>query len=424
MTLELVVRTFLLLGLQLLGSPIVREFNSCSVISFNISWITFFLIGLRVYVFILAVSISTKEEVELRNKIFMNLHILILLLIVLFFVSRRIFSFYILLELSVIPIFIVIIGWGYQRERLGAARRLFFYTITASLPLLFRVIWFKENFCHSYFLRIDLRVKKSFYSQVLFFYGFITAFAVKLPIYLTHSWLPKAHVEAPVIGSIILAAILLKLGGYGLFLIIPLVFSSVRVKLLIAVSVIGLINVNILCIRLVDMKSIIAYSSVAHMRIVIFPLILGFSQGVWAAFLIMMAHGFVSSSLFFLRYVRYKRRHRRSLLFNKGILIWGWRFGLVWLLVLAFNIGVPPSTNFFRELIAIMTLVNYNWLNSVFIFVGVMAGAAYTLILYRSFSQGQHTLIQRSRSFTILEILVRFSHIIWALLLVSLLIIL
>lgn len=154
----------------------------------------------------------------------------------------------------------------------------------------------------------------------LFIFLAITAFLVKLPIYGVHMWLPKAHVEAPVGGSIVLAAVLLKLGGLGLLILLPLVYNYSGFILLSAVGLIGSIVVRLSCLRVADLKILIAYSSVAHIRYLVFRLSLGYQQILMGGLLIIIMHGFTSSGIFLLCYYLYVVRKSRSLFLNKGLL--------------------------------------------------------------------------------------------------------
>lgn len=202
-----------------------------------------------------------------RKTIFTGLVEASLFLLMLCFAIKSILTFYFYFEAVLIPIFLIVLGWGYQPERLRAAFYIFFYTITASLPLLLTIVFITGEIGTG---RIVLgRISRRSPSNILILM-LVMAFIVKFPIYFFHLWLPKAHVEAPVSGSMILAGVLLKLGGYGLFL--TMMFRVGRLasnRVLSVAAIVGAGMLAIMILRMADMKVAIAYSSVVHIRIVI-----------------------------------------------------------------------------------------------------------------------------------------------------------
>ena len=219
--------------------------------------------------------------------------------------------------MSLIPIFIIILGWGYQPERILASIVMFFYTISASLPLLLCLICLINS---AGSLNYSCILLSDFNRRAGISLFLVLGFLVKLPCFGFHLWLPKAHVEAPVIGSIILAGVLLKLGGFGLILSRLFILSGNIKILTLRAALIGGVLSRVLIISLSDIKVIIAYSSIVHMGIVVRMFLLGWAIGMWGCLLIIIRHGFTSSGMFYMANLIYLRSHSRSLILNKGLI--------------------------------------------------------------------------------------------------------
>lgn len=309
------------------------------------------------------------------------------LVLVLCFSSSNVIIFYVFFEISLIPTLLLILGWGYQPERLQAGTYIILYTVSASLPLLVVILWHcsNERTIHIQSLGILRRTTSSVLT--LFILG---AFLFKLPIYGAHLWLPKAHVEAPLAGSIILAGILLKLGGFGLFEIsvcFNLVLRSTSI-IICSLSLWGGLITAIICLRQVDVKALVAYSSVGHMRIVVTGFILGSSWGYFRAVATIVAHGLSSSALFCLAYFSYKKRHTRSIFYIKGILVAYPVLSLWWFLFCCINMACPPTLNLIGELIAVPVLWNHRGYLALIIGGLIFLGAAYNMFLYSRLNHG------------------------------------
>nr|YP_010735815.1 NADH dehydrogenase subunit 4 [Erianthus versicolor]WEL32780.1 NADH dehydrogenase subunit 4 [Erianthus versicolor] len=317
-------------------------------------------------------------------RFFLFVVLFLLLMLLLSFSSLSLFSFYLFFESSIIPTLFLIVGWGYQPERLQAGIYLVFYTLFASLPLLLLLVSIYYFTGLMYMpLFIDL------YSSYLFVYLFmIMAFFVKIPLFIFHIWLPKAHVEAPVSGSMILAGVLLKLGGYGLIRVMKFIsFSGTLFNyFFMCLCLMGGFFISLICLRQVDIKSLIAYSSVSHMSMVIGGLLTMTTLGVHGSLVLMVGHGLCSSGMFVLSNLVYERTGSRILLMNKGLMVLMPSFTLWWFLIMISNMAAPPSLNLMGELMLLMGIISWSWLLMIFLFLLSFMSALYTIYLY-SYSQ-------------------------------------
>lgn len=232
--------------------------------------------------------------------------------------------FYVSFEFRLLPISFIVIGWGYQPERATAYLFMFMYTVAGSLPLLLVILLFKSSRNRDFFSDIPYQMwlpGPTSPVSSLFFFFLILGFLIKFPIYGVHLWLPKAHVEAPVRGSIILAGLLLKLGGFGAYLLQPAVLNTSLLSMLTSYSLAGGVLTGVTCLRQVDIKVLIAYSSVVHLRVGVSTICLKTYSALVALVLILLAHGMSSPGLFFGAFVLYKHTHSRRLLLNSGVLV-------------------------------------------------------------------------------------------------------
>ena len=334
-------------------------------------------------IWLIMLMIIAQKRVNYKKLLLINM-IVLLVRLVFTFNTTNIIIFYFFFEWSLIPIFFIIIGWGYQPERLKASLSLFFYTLFASLPLLISIVII-INWSGSVKLRIIITQGMPNFLWTIT----VLAFLVKFPMYFVHLWLPKAHVEAPVSGSIILAGVLLKLGGYGIIRLIRVTNIRIISSQIIALALIGGGILGVLCIVQRDIKVVIAYSSVVHIALVIAGRLRLTKWGFEGVLIIILAHGVCSSGIFAAANIIYERRHSRRFFFNSGLLNRRAIFRIVWFVLIVANFGGPFTYNLLGEILLILNLSSLaiNSL-SVVLFLSFFS-AAYRLILYRSTNQGQ-----------------------------------
>nr|YP_010587739.1 NADH dehydrogenase subunit 4 [Chironomus kiiensis]UCS09399.1 NADH dehydrogenase subunit 4 [Chironomus kiiensis]WAB46348.1 NADH dehydrogenase subunit 4 [Chironomus kiiensis] len=356
-----------------------------SVMIFGMDVLSFGLILLSFWICALMVMSSSGVYFSKLNFNYFLFNIIFLLfMLLLTFSCMNLFLFYVFFESSLIPTLFLILGWGYQPERLQAGLYLLFYTLFASLPLLMALFYIMNNFYSLNFLFL----KEFNIDNFLLYLFLVFAFLVKMPMFLVHLWLPKAHVEAPVSGSMILAGVLLKLGGYGLIRVFSIIINiSLKLNIFwIVLSLVGGFLVSLICLRQIDLKSLVAYSSVAHMSLVIGGLMVLLSWGWGFSYSLMIAHGLCSSGLFYLVNLTYERLGSRSLLINKGMLNFMPSVAMWWFLLCSSNMAAPPSLNLMGEIGLLNSVLGWSQISMILLMLVSFFSAAYTLYLY-SFSQ-------------------------------------
>nr|YP_009648778.1 NADH dehydrogenase subunit 4 [Pseudohelice subquadrata]QCZ36096.1 NADH dehydrogenase subunit 4 [Pseudohelice subquadrata] len=384
-------------------------------LGFNLGmdYISYIMVYLSVWISFLVVIASERVKFTLNYpSMFVLVNLILLFSLILTFCSFNYLLFYISFEMSLIPTLILILGWGYQPERIQAGIYMFFYTLALSLPLLGSLLYL---YMSEYSLTMTLMgsVLELSWVNSLWYFSSVMAFLVKLPMYMFHLWLPKAHVEAPVAGSMILAGVLLKLGGYGLVRILYM-FQKISLNfswLWVSISLVGGVIVSLLCLRQVDIKSLIAYSSVVHMSMVLCGLMIFSWWGLMGAVVMMVGHGLCSSGLFCLANMAYERMGSRSLLVSKGLLNFMPSMGLWWFLFSVGNMAAPPTLNLFGGINLIISLMSWSSFSILSLMFLSFFSAAYTLYMY---SLSQHGVFLNSlyscSSGKVREYLVLFLH--------------
>nr|YP_009501874.1 NADH dehydrogenase subunit 4 [Aacanthocnema dobsoni]AWU48794.1 NADH dehydrogenase subunit 4 [Aacanthocnema dobsoni] len=322
--------------------------------------------------------------------------IILMFFLLLSFYSDTLINFYLGFEMSVFPVLLIIYGWGYQPDRLEAGFYIMMYTVFFSLPFLMGIFY--------------MEIIKGFNN--ILFYVYVMAFLVKLPMFGLHLWLPRAHVEAPVFGSMILAGIMLKLGGYGIikvsFLIGDYMYSYINIMLIF--SILGGVYLSCMCFVQSDMKMLVAYSSIVHMSIVLSGLFTFREMGLNGSIYLMVGHGFCSSGLFYLLGLNYNRSYTRSIYLNKGGLLLIPISTMWWFLFCSSNLSFPPCLNVAGELLLFVSILS--WSKSLYIYMGILGvlSSMYSIYLFSFTQQGYSTYYFSFKNFTLNEFLLLSLH--------------
>ncbi len=306
------------------------------------------------------------------------------------FTSLDLFLFYIFFEGTLVPMFLIIGIWG-GANRIYASYKFFLYTLLGSVLMLLAMLWMAQDAGTTSIPALKEHVFDARY-QPLLWLAFFASFAVKMPMWPVHTWLPDAHVQAPTAGSVILAGILLKLGGYGFILFnIPMfpLASQMFAPLVFALSVIAIVYTSLVAFRQTDIKKLIAYSSVAHMGFVTMGIFAGNDTGVQGAVFQMLSHGLISGALFLCVGVVYDRMHTREIAFYGGLtnrMPW---FAAIFLMFTMANVGLPGTSGFIGEILTMTGVYQVSTWAAFVAASGVILSAIYALTLYRNVMFGE-----------------------------------
>ena len=328
--------------------------------------------------------LASWNAIEKRLKEYMIAFLLLEVFMVGVFVSLDIVLFYVFFEAGLIPMFIIIGVWG-GKDRVYASYKFFLYTLLGSVLMLLAIMamyWQAGTTDITELLAYNFPV----HMQTWLWLAFFASFAVKMPMWPVHTWLPDAHVEAPTAGSVILAGILLKMGGYGfLRFSLPMfpLASYDFAPLIFTLSVVAIVYTSLVALMQEDMKKLIAYSSVAHMGFVTMGIFAGTTQGVAGGVFQMVSHGIVSGALFLCVGVVYDRLHTREISAYGGLVNNMPKYAVAFMVFTMANVGLPGTSGFVGEIMTLLGVFRANTWVAIFATTGVILSAAYALWLYR-----------------------------------------
>nr|YP_009990382.1 NADH dehydrogenase subunit 4 [Zeugopterus punctatus]QNM99554.1 NADH dehydrogenase subunit 4 [Zeugopterus punctatus] len=341
---------------------------------------------------ILASQNHMSTEPTSRQRMYITLLISLQIFLILAFSASELIMFYVMFEATLIPTLVIITRWGNQTERLSAGIYFLFYTLAGSLPLLVALLLLQNSTGTLSLITLSFSdpLPLTSYADKIWWVSCLLAFLVKMPLYGVHLWLPKAHVEAPIAGSMILAAVLLKLGGYGMMRMMPMLGPLTKELSypFIIFALWGVIMTSSICLRQTDLKSLIAYSSVSHMGLVAGGILIQTPWGFSGALILMIAHGLTSSALFCLANTNYERTHSRTMILARGLQATLPLMATWWFIASLANLALPPLPNLMGELMIITSLFNWSWSTLLMTGLGTLITAGYSLYMFLMTQRG------------------------------------
>jgi len=341
-------------------------------------------------VFLMPICIGASwTSIQKRVGEYMAAFLLMETLMIGVFAAQDLLLFYIFFEAGLIPMYLIIGIWGGQ-DRIYASYKFFLYTLLGSLVMLIAMLWmiqFAGTADIPTLLNTDFPVE----AQKWLWFAFFASFAVKMPMWPVHTWLPDAHVQAPTAGSVILAGVLLKMGGYGFLRFSLPMFpeaSADFIPLVFGLSMVAVVYTSLVALVQQDMKKLISYSSVAHMAIVTIGLFTFNQQGIEGAIIVMLSHGLVSGALFLCVGVIYDRLHTRDISRYGGLSINMPKYALLFMLFTMASVGLPGTSGFVGEFLSLAGAYKVSTWATLIATTGIILGAGYMLYLYRRIAFG------------------------------------
>ena len=355
----------------------------------GIDGISLMLIMLTVFLMPICIGASWVA-INKRVGEYMAAFLLMEVLMIGVFSAQDIFLFYVMFEAGLIPMFLIIGIWG-GAERIYASYKFFLYTLLGSVLMLIAMMWMVQE-AGSTSIPVLMAYDFAPQAQTWLWLAFFASFAVKMPMWPVHTWLPDAHVQAPTAGSVILAGVLLKMGGYGFLRFSLPMFPEASAQfapLIFGLSMVAVVYTSLVALVQSDMKKLIAYSSVAHMAIVTVGLFAFNQQGIEGAIMVMLGHGLVASALFLCVGVIYDRLHTREISRYGGLSINMPKYAVLFLFFTMAAVGLPGTSNFVGEFLALMGVYEASSWVAIVCTTGIILGAAYMLYLYRRVCYGE-----------------------------------
>lgn len=341
-------------------------------------------------VFLMPICIGASwTSIQKRVGEYMAAFLLMETLMIGVFAAQDLLLFYIFFEAGLIPMYLIIGIWGGQ-DRIYASYKFFLYTLLGSLVMLIAMLWMIQ-FAGTADIPTLLNTDFPIEAQKWLWFAFFASFAVKMPMWPVHTWLPDAHVQAPTAGSVILAGVLLKMGGYGFLRFSLPMFpeaSADLIPLVFGLSMVAVVYTSLVALVQQDMKKLIAYSSVAHMAIVTIGLFTFNQQGIEGAIIVMLSHGLVSGALFLCVGVIYDRLHTREISRYGGLSINMPKYALLFMLFTMASVGLPGTSGFVGEFLSLAGAYKVSTWATLIATTGIILGAGYMLYLYRRIAFG------------------------------------